>query len=279
MGKSFREEGNPFGQYRPAYGQRLEELYNDPSSLENSAAYKARMSASMNALGPQLAAKGGGFGNITGQMMQNAQDIASQEYDKEWQRRYDAAGGKFGPDASIRGQLDAARLEAEAKNAALDQLFTPFGRKPDTGNGSGTGGGGTIGMPPGGFNGGATGKYQFPPAGQIGATGTWNDKGQFTLKDGTVIDVTKLSDAARAGDETAKQWLYKISGGSSVDDSLQKLGVGFDGGATGDPYNPDPGDGGGSYGDPTYPNPYPYEEQPVMPDDYLYEGLNTWYEP
>jgi len=193
MGKSLREEGNPFGQYRPTYGEGLMELYKDPSSLENSAAYQARMRAGLNTLGPQLAAKGGGFGNMGGEMIKYASDLASTEYDKEWQRRFNAAGGQFGPDASLNAQLQAARLEAEAKNAALDQLFTPFGRKPDGGNGGGSGGGsggGEEGFNPhqtgndGGSGGGAVNSTQFglgtvgpPRQGFNGATGGVNGGG------------------------------------------------------------------------------------------------------
>jgi hypothetical protein len=89
-----------------------------------------------------------------------------------------------------------------------------------------------------------------------------------------VIDVAKLSEAARGGDQSAIEWLTKISGGKTVDEQIRNLGVGYEGGDTGDPYNP--------YVPPVEespievgpdPAPYPIE----MPDDYLYEGLNTWY--
>jgi hypothetical protein len=147
MGSQLSKDANPFGD-RSKYVQGLSDLYTDPSSIENSAAYKFRMSEGLNTLGPQLAAKGGGYGNATGSMMKYASDLASQEYDKEWQRRYEAAGGKFDPANAGRLQLDAARLESDAKNAALGQMMAPFAPQPTTtinNNGGGTSGGSTTG--------------------------------------------------------------------------------------------------------------------------------------
>jgi hypothetical protein len=275
MGSQLSKDANPFGD-RSQYVQGLSNLYKDPSSIENSAAYQFRLMQGLNTLGPKLAAKGGGYGNAAGDMMDYAQGLASTEYDKEWQRLYEAAGGKFDPANAGKLQLDAARLESDAKNAALGQMMAPFAPQPTTtinnnsstnGGGSGNNGGGS------GYNNGATGKYQFPPAGQLGATGTWAANGMYKLFDGTLIDVTKLSDAARNGDQTAIEWLTKISGGATVDEQIRNLGVNWNGGDTGDPYNP------GVIEQPYNPDEGMY---PTLPDqDYsggaLQDQLESWW--
>jgi hypothetical protein len=237
LSDSIKQEGNPFGQYRQQYGQGLNDLYNDPSSVANSAAYKFRMSEGLNTLGPQLAAKGGGYGNATGSMMKYASDLASQEYDKEWQRRYEAAGGKIGPEASISGQTNLLNSQVNAQNGALQALGTLFGQQPST-QITNTGGNTTSGGSGGGSN--PIGGGGLNSGSQLGATGTWDKAtGFYKLADGTLIDVTKLSEAARAGNQEAIDYLTRISGGATVDEQIRNLGQDWDGGLTGDPYNPE----------------------------------------
>ena len=147
MGSQLSKDANPFGD-RSQYVQGLSNLYKDPSSIENSAAYQFRLMQGLNTLGPRLAAKGGGYGNAAGDMIDYASGLASTEYDKEWQRLYEAAGGKFDPANAAKLQLEAARLESDAKNAALGQMMAPFAPQPTTtinNNGGGTTGGSTTG--------------------------------------------------------------------------------------------------------------------------------------
>lgn len=125
MGNQLGKDANPFGD-RQMYRQGLDNLYANPDSIANTAAYKFKRDQGLGILGPQLAAKGGGFGNTERALIDYASGLASTEYDKEWQRLYEAAGGKFDPANAGKLRLDAAGLEANAKGAALDSLFTPW---------------------------------------------------------------------------------------------------------------------------------------------------------
>ena len=277
MGNQLGKDANPFGD-RQMYRQGLDNLYANPDSIANTAAYKFKRDQGLGILGPQLAAKGGGFGNTERALIDYASGLASTEYDKEWQRLYEAAGGKFDPANAGKLRLDAAGLEANAKGAALDALFTPF--KPGSNTTiNNTGPGGGIGNP------GSLGKSIWDETtGNLGATGKWisdgANMGKYMLKDGTVIDVTKLSEAARAGDQEAIQWLTRISGGATVDEQIRNLGT-YDGGLTGDPYNPD-GGAGLTPADPYYTGPG-YETPISAPDPSYWENVviptaDSWYD-
>lgn len=223
MGTELAQTANPFGD-RSQYVQGLSDLYKDPSSIENSAAYKFRLSQGLNTLGPQQAAKGGGYGNAQASMIKYAQDMASQEYDKEWQRLYEAGGGKFDPANAAKLRLDAAGLEANSKGAALDALFTPFkpGNNTTINNGSGGTGAnpnwkpdssGTIGT-------GAAGIPQVVSAiygGGPGALAAINQAMASGLKfidlgDGTKIDLAAAARSMGGTDSPGNYGMYPTDG-------------------------------------------------------------------
>lgn len=237
---------DPWGQYRSGYAQKLNDLYNDPSSIANNPAYQFRLSQGMGKTASAAQAKNGGWGNEFAAMENYAQGLASTEYDAEVKRLMQLGGANLDPTNAAKIQLDADRNQIEAERAALGFLGTALAPQPVTNVTNNNAGGGTGGNP---------------------GNGSWNQDGSYRLPNGTNIDVTKLAAAARLGDPAAIKQLFEISGGSSVDEAIRNLGSGGTPGyGTGDdipyPYNPDEG----MY--PQLPTPDP------MPDDYLYEGAD-----
>jgi hypothetical protein len=121
------KDADPFGDQRSFYEGKLKDLYTDPNYLENMPAYKARMQASLNTLGPQMAAKGGGYGNAAGEMIKAAQTVASTEFDNEAKRLSGLAGAQFGPEAAARMRLGGLDASIRSQNSALGSMMFPFG--------------------------------------------------------------------------------------------------------------------------------------------------------
>lgn len=72
---------------------RLQSLLNDPTSIQQSAAYKFRLGQGQEALQRQQAAKGMlGSGNRLMELTKYGQDMASQEYDNQYKRLADLTG-------------------------------------------------------------------------------------------------------------------------------------------------------------------------------------------
>jgi hypothetical protein len=152
---------NPFGDQRAGYGQQLAALYADPSSLKNNPAYQFTLDAGMNALGPQQAAKGGGYGNQARTMVDYAQGAASKVWNDETNRLAHLAGADIGPEAAARLQMAGLDASVKSQNAALGSAMFPFGsggmmggngpgqnnnRTGSGGNGGGNGSGGGTGV-------------------------------------------------------------------------------------------------------------------------------------
>jgi hypothetical protein len=138
---------------RMRYAGQLAGLMADPSSIEKNPAYQFRLNQGLNALGPQQAAKGGGYGNAQKSMIDYAGNAASQEYDNEVKRLSGLAGFQF-DQGRTAADLRTAGLTGSiaSQNAALGTLGfglqNAFGSQPGGGgsNRNGGGGGGGSGI-------------------------------------------------------------------------------------------------------------------------------------
>lgn len=262
---------DPWGQYRSGYAQKLNDLYNDPSSIANNPAYQFRLSQGMGKTASAEQAKNGGWGNEFAAMENYAQGLASTEYDAEVKRLMQLGGANLDPTNAAKIQLDADRNQIEAERAALGFLGTALAPQPVTNVTNNNAGGGTGGNP---------------------GNGSWNQDGSYRLPNGTNIDVTKLAAAARLGDPAAIKQLFEISGGSSVDEAIRNLGSGGTPGyGTGDdipyPYNPDegmypqlPGGGGDPYNPDTgYGSGDTYDPGPDISIPDIEDSLGSWFDP
>lgn len=221
LAKDIKKEGNPFGDQRQQYADRLSALYADPSSLANDPGYKFRLSQGMGKMSGQQAASHAGWGNEFGAMQNYAQGLASTEMDNAVNRLSKLAGADIGPTASINGQIGLANAAVNQRNGALQGIFSAFGQQPGQGGGSGSGSGGN---------------------------GSWLSNGNYKLPNGDEVDVEKLAYAARVlKDPNAIAMLTKISGGATTDQNIKDLTTGDErdgtGVPSGDPYNPDGGAG------------------------------------
>jgi hypothetical protein len=196
---------------RVKYAGQLANLMADPSQIENDPAYKFRLGQGLNTLGPQQAAKGGGYGNAAASMIDYAGKSASQELDAQTARLSNLAGFQFDQGrtaADLRTAGLTGRIASE--NAALGTLGyglqNAFGSQPGGSNAGGGGWGGGNNPAAGIVNGVLSGNNaaqlgQAIAAGGAGAAKVLSDlitQGvkEIKLPDGTTIDVQA---AARSG--------------------------------------------------------------------------------
>lgn len=257
LAEGYKKEGNPYGPYRERAAQRLEELYADPSSIENTPGYKFRLSQGMGKKSGQLGAQQAGWGNEFADMQNYAQGLASTEYGNEVERLMKQAGVGIGPEASLSAQTNAYNQQVAAQNGALQALATPFGQNQGDAR---TGGGSGIDL-------GAI------PTGGFSAKDIVN--GVIKLANGSSIDYNQLVQAAARGDPTAIATYQKLFlqtppgtppdqggewGGQNPIGPPEQFGPP-------EPNYPDPGDG--SYGPPI--------EVPLPEVDYTGDGFDSFF--
>jgi hypothetical protein len=119
---------NPFGQYRQGYGDQLQALYADPSSIENTPGYKFRLSQGLGIVGPKAAAAHQGYGNEYRAMEDYAQGLASTEYGAEVDRLSKLAGANIDGSTAAQVEMNGLNNQIAAQNGALQALATPFGQ-------------------------------------------------------------------------------------------------------------------------------------------------------
>lgn len=126
---------DPLKDFRPEYAQKLDALIKDPSSITDTAEYKARQQA----VARQLAAQGyTGSGNA----LIEAADAAGQSYQQAFQNLYGLASGQMGggydtaTQASLAGSDSKANAIAGVANNLTNLGATIGGKfnKPATGN-------------------------------------------------------------------------------------------------------------------------------------------------
>lgn len=194
---------------RQRYAGQLAGLMADPSQIENDPAYQFRLQQGLNALGPKLAAKGGGYGNAGKAMVDYAGNAATQELDAQTARLSNLAGFQFDQGrtaadlrtAGLTGSIASQNAALGSAMFGLNQAFMPQGTGGNQGGGGGSNGGIRI---PGGstISGGDAERIgQIIAGGGAGAAqaiGGLLQQGIKTIQlpDGTSID---LEAAARAG--------------------------------------------------------------------------------
>lgn len=116
MAQEVRGAADPFGQYRPRFGKSIADLYANPGSFSSmSPAYQYSMQQGEEAINRANAASGNFFsGNRALALMEHAQGLASQEYDKELERLGTFAGVGFNP-------ANAAQLYGNARASGMQQ--------------------------------------------------------------------------------------------------------------------------------------------------------------
>lgn len=112
---------NRFEQGLASSEQRLSALLNDPSSIQESAAYKFRLGQGQEALQRQQAAKGMlGSGNRLMELTKYGQDMASQEYDNQF-GRLSGLLGTYGQ--NWNQDMDSMRRAHTAKGSVLAEMY------------------------------------------------------------------------------------------------------------------------------------------------------------
>lgn len=117
IAKEGTEAADPLKQYRPEYAQKLDALIKDPSSIQDTAEYKARQQA----VARQLAAQGyTGSGNA----LIEAADAGGQSYQQAFQNLYTLAGGTPGGgyDTAAQASLAGSDMKANAIAGVANNL-------------------------------------------------------------------------------------------------------------------------------------------------------------
>lgn len=265
---------DPWGQYRSGYAQKLNDLYNDPSSIANNPAYQFRLSQGMGKTASAAQAKNGGWGNEFAAMENYAQGLASTEYDAEVKRLMQLGGANLDPTNAAKIQLDADRNQIEAERAALGFLGTALAPQPVTNvtnnnTGGGTGGLGSIkpsdvanGILNGSNYGSTISAIYGGGQGALQAISAAMASGAkfIDLGNGQMIDLAAAARAMGGVDSPGNFGTYPTDG------SIGNYGPETPIEIPTDPYVPIQDPGGFTPTDP-------------MPDDYIYEGLNFWMQP
>jgi hypothetical protein len=124
----YAEDADPFGKHRGFYGDRLRQLYDDPSSIADTPGYRFALSQGSENLARTLGSRGlAHSGKMSTDMMEFAQGLASQTFDREAQRLAGLAGAQFGPETAARLRMQGLDSSVRARNGALAALMFPFG--------------------------------------------------------------------------------------------------------------------------------------------------------
>lgn len=149
LGMDAANRADPFGKYRGFYGDRLQQLYNDPSQIENTPGYKFALNQAMNATSSKLASQGMlGSSQMQNALASEASGLAQQTWNQERNALMQMAGSQFDPANAGRFMMQGGQLAVDAQNGALAALFAPFGAGVNGRNGTGgsVGNGGGNGM-------------------------------------------------------------------------------------------------------------------------------------
>lgn len=109
-----REEANPFGQYRPQFGEQLATNMADPNAFENDPAYKFIRDQGLEAVSRKMASGGyNGSGNMATELANYGGNIAATYRGGEMDRLAHLAGAGIQPAsrASATGAQDSSFLQ------------------------------------------------------------------------------------------------------------------------------------------------------------------------
>lgn len=98
LADKYSNQADPFGQYRGAYAQRMNNLYANPQSFQADPGYQFRRDQGMEALYRTANTYGlGQSGNTMMEAMNYNQGLASQEYGNVWERLATLSGANQAP--------------------------------------------------------------------------------------------------------------------------------------------------------------------------------------
>lgn len=106
---------DPFAKYRPQYADKLTQLTNDPSSIEGTAAYKARLRAAERTMAAQ-GYTGSGNANWA------AADAASAAYQQEFDNLAMLSGATQGQSARSSAYSTGADAQSNANDSYLSGI-------------------------------------------------------------------------------------------------------------------------------------------------------------
>lgn len=146
---------DPFGAERPQYQQKLSQLYQDPSSLQNLPGYQFRQQMGEQAIN-RGAAAGGHFQdpNRLYQLTQFNQGLAEQAYESEATRLGNLAGANITPAAGVFDQMlgglgdvnTATGVSGGGAASGIFDILSTFKKGSGTPSGGGTEQGGIGGL-------------------------------------------------------------------------------------------------------------------------------------
>lgn len=148
LGQQAANMANPFGD-RSLYVNKLRDLYTNPNAFMSDPSYQWRLNQGMGNLNRMLNAQGyQGSGKANIDLLNYAQNAASQEWDKEVQRLAMLGGAQFNPADAAKYLMQGGELKLNSQNNALASLFYPYmmqnAARNLQPNGQGGGGGGNT---------------------------------------------------------------------------------------------------------------------------------------
>lgn len=114
--REMQEGADPYAQYRAGDAERLQQLVNDPSSIQNTAEYKARMQAAERAMASQ---------GYTGSG--NALVAAAEAGGSVYQQAFDNLSMLSGANTGLGNAVSAGSVGASARANANDNYLSSIG--------------------------------------------------------------------------------------------------------------------------------------------------------
>ncbi len=131
LGNKAAEVANPFGD-RSYYVNRLRQSYDDPSAILNDPGHKIQVQRGLDTVTAQNAAKGYlGSGNMLVDLSKYASDSDATYLDAERKQLGNFAGAQFDPSNAAQMIMKGGQQEIDAKNKALDAMFTGLNMNPN----------------------------------------------------------------------------------------------------------------------------------------------------
>lgn len=144
LGNQAAARADPFGNNgnRQQYIDQLSALYKDPSQIANTPGYKFALNQALDVTQSRLGAMGyGGTGTMADSLAAQASGLAQQTWNTEANRLAMLGGAQFDPSNAARMQMQGGQESIDAKNGALQALFSPFAGGAGTNITNNTGGG------------------------------------------------------------------------------------------------------------------------------------------
>jgi len=125
MAEKYAGQLDPFGSQRGQYQQQLAQLMADPSSISKMPSYQAALQLGLGALNRGNMTKSGTVTNADD--IQYASQLGSQTYNNMVSQLSNLSGAQFGPGAAAAILQTGMQGNIQSQNAALQDMFYPFG--------------------------------------------------------------------------------------------------------------------------------------------------------